>query len=133
MAQACCTFLVPSSVCLSEKTVLDQFSFLIVLFRLVYSWVSACSGRVTIFGAAKYRCKYIIGYNITWDLLQSRMLYNLLLLGLWMGAVMGQDSLQAVDDAELAKLAQEEKFVVALLCTEENAERLKAHINLRSN
>ena len=36
---------------------------------------------------------------------------------------MGEDSLQAVDDAELAKLAQEEKFVVALLCTEENSER----------
>jgi len=51
------------------------------------------------------------------------MLYHLLLLGLWLGTVIGQDSLQVVDDAELAKLAQEEKFVVALLCTEENAER----------
>ena len=51
------------------------------------------------------------------------MLYHLLLLGLWLGTVIGQDSLQAVDDAELAKLAQEEKFVVALLCTEENSER----------
>ena len=51
------------------------------------------------------------------------MLYHLLLFGLWLCAVMGEDSLQAVDDAELAKLAQEEKFVVALLCTEENAER----------
>ena len=54
---------------------------------------------------------------------QSRMLYHLLLLGLWVGTAMGEDSLQAVDDAELAKLAQEEKFVVALLCTEENSER----------
>ena len=51
------------------------------------------------------------------------MLYHLLLLGLWLGTAMGEDSLQAVDDAELAKLAQEEKFVVALLCTEENSER----------
>ena len=55
--------------------------------------------------------------------LQSRMLCHLLLLGLWLGTVVGEDSLQAVDDAELAKLAQEEKFVVALLCTEENSER----------
>ena len=78
---------------------------------------------MTIYDSAKYWFKYIIWYNITWDLLQSRMLYNLLLLGVWLGAVVGQDSLQAVDDAELAKLAQEEKFVVALLCTEENAER----------
>ena len=51
------------------------------------------------------------------------MVNRLLLLGLWLGVVLGQDSLQAVDDVELAKLAQEEKFVVALLCTEENAER----------
>ena len=55
------------------------------------------------------------------------MLYHLLLFGLWLGAVMGEDSLQAVDDAELAKLAQEEKFVVALLCTEENVERCFFH------
>ena len=51
------------------------------------------------------------------------MLGKLLLLGVCLGSVAGQDTLQAVDDAELAKLAQEEKFVVALLCTEENAER----------
>jgi len=51
------------------------------------------------------------------------MLGKLLLLGVCLGSIAGQDTLQAVDDAELAKLAQEEKFVVALLCTEENAER----------
>jgi len=51
------------------------------------------------------------------------MLGKLLLLGICLGSIAGQDTLQAVDDAELAKLAQEEKFVVALLCTEENAER----------
>ena len=59
------------------------------------------------------------------------MVNRLLLLGLWLGVVLGQDSLQAVDDAELAKLAQEEKFVVALLCTEENAERYACVLYLK--
>ena len=61
------------------------------------------------------------------------MVNRLLLLGLWLGVVLGQDSLQAVDDAELAKLAQEEKFVVALLCTEENAERSACVLYLKKD
>ena len=77
-----------------------------------------------VYGAAVLWCKYSIkSKSVICFILQSRMLYHLLLLGLWVGTAMGEDSLQAVDDVELAKLAQEEKFVVALLCTEENSER----------
>ena len=75
------------------------------------------------FGASIALCQKLSRTRRALFTLQRRMLYHLLLLGLWLGTVIGQDSLQVVDDAELAKLAQEEKFVVALLCTEENAER----------
>lgn len=45
------------------------------------------------------------------------LLVAVLVAGL--GGLVMSDSLQAVEDAELAKLLQEEKFVVALLCKEE--------------
>jgi len=40
-----------------------------------------------------------------------------------LASVRCEDSLQAVDDAELTKLIKEEKFVVALFCTAANQER----------
>ena len=40
-----------------------------------------------------------------------------------LASVRCEDSLQAVDDAELTKLIKEEKFVVALFCTAANEER----------
>ena len=40
-----------------------------------------------------------------------------------LASVRCEDSLQAVDDAELSKLIKEEKFVVALFCTAANEER----------
>ena len=38
-------------------------------------------------------------------------------------AVISDDTLQIVDDAEFSKLVKEEKYVVALFCSNSNAER----------